>query len=84
MGKQHKIAPEVKEQVISRIKNDGISVAQAAKEHGVSDASVYIWLGKKADGPTYSDVSKLKKENKALLELVGEITLKMSETQKKS
>ncbi len=34
--KAYRIAPEIKEQIINRIKNDGISVAEAAKEHGVS------------------------------------------------
>jgi len=34
MKKHHRIAPEVKEQIINRIKHDGISVAQAAEEHG--------------------------------------------------
>ena len=38
--KKHRIAPEVKEQIISRIKNDGVTVAQAAKDHGVSEASI--------------------------------------------
>jgi len=36
--KKHRIAPDVREQIINRIKNDGISVVQAAKEHGISEA----------------------------------------------
>ncbi len=44
--KKHRIGPEVKEQIIKRIKEEGISVMQAAKEHGASDASIYTWLGK--------------------------------------
>jgi len=82
--KKFRIAPEVKAQIINRIKNDGVSVAQAAKDAGVSDASVYTWLGKKAEGtPTVLEVAKLRRENSMLLQLVGEITLKLSESQKK-
>lgn len=82
--KKYRIAPEVKEQVISRIKNDGISVAEAAKDAGISDASVYTWLGKKVEGgPSVLEVARLRKENSMLLQLVGEMTLKLSETQKK-
>ena len=82
--KKYRIAPEVKEQIINRIKNDGISVAEAAKDAGVSDASVYTWLGKKVEGgPSVLEVARLKKENTLLLQLVGEMTLKLSETQKK-
>ena len=82
--KKHRTAPEVKEQIINRIKNDGITVVQAAKDHGVSEATIYGWIAKKTEGqPSLSEILKLKKENAQLLQLVGEITLKLSETQKK-
>lgn len=82
--KKFRIAPEVKAQIISRIKNDGVSVAQAAKDAGVSDAAIYAWLGKKVEGgPSVLEIAKLRKENAQLLQLVGEITLKLSESQKK-
>jgi len=82
--KKHRIAPDLKEQIINRIKNDGISVVQAAKEHGISEATIYGWISKKVEGqPTLSEIIRLKKENEQLLKLVGEITLKLSESQKK-
>jgi transposase-like protein len=83
--KRHKIAPDLKEQIINRIKNDGVTVIQAAKEHGVSEGTIYTWLAKKVDGnPSLSEIVKLKKENAQLFQLIGEITLKLSETQKKN
>jgi transposase-like protein len=82
--KKHKIAPEVKEQIINRIRNEGVSVAQAAKDHGVSDVTIYSWIAKKVEGqPTLSENIKLKRENDQLKMLLGEITLKLSESQKK-
>lgn len=83
MGK-YKTDPEVKDQILNRIKNEGVSVAQAAKDHGVSKYMIYKWLGVDSNAPTYAEMSKLKKENKALLELVGQMTLKLNETQKKN
>ena len=83
MKKQY-IAPEVKEQIINRIKNDGVSVSQAAKDHGVADNTIYGWLSKRVTGqPTVAENIKLRRENSQLLQLVGEMTLKLSETQKK-
>lgn len=38
--KRQRIAPETKEQIIRRIKNDGVSVAQAAKDHRILEATV--------------------------------------------
>ena len=82
--KKHRIAPDVREQIINRIKNDGVSVGAAAKEHGISEATIYGWISKKVEGqPTLSEIIRLKKENQQLLMLVGEMTLKLSETQKK-
>jgi transposase-like protein len=83
MAKQHRVAPDVKEQIINRIKNDGVTVAQAAQEHGISENTIYGWIAKKVEGVSYSEIIKLKRENYQLLQLVGEITLKLSETQKK-
>jgi len=70
---------------VSRIKNDGVTVADAAKDHGVSEGTIYSWIAKKVEGqPTLGELLKLKRENAQLLTLVGEMTLKLSETQKKS
>jgi transposase-like protein len=74
----------VKEQIISRIKNDGVPVAQAAKDHGLHETTIYGWLGSKADGiPSVLEFAKVKRERDELLRLVGEMTLTLSETKKK-
>ncbi len=83
--KTRKIAPEVKQEILRRIKEEGVPVSQAAKEHGISDATIYSWLGKGVRGtPTFAELVKLKRENRELLELVGELTVKLSHTQKKN
>ena len=83
--KSYRTPPEVKEQVLRRIKEEGITVNQAAKDAGVHETTVYGWLGKGATGaPSFSDVTRLQKQNKELLELVGELTLRLSVAQKKN
>ena len=85
MKKTHRIASDAREQILKRIKEEGVSVSQAAKDHGISEGAIYNWLGKGAEHtPSWIEFVKLKRENKALLELVGGITLKLSESQKKS
>lgn len=82
--KKHRIADEVREQIINRIKNDGVTVAQAAKDHGIHETTIYGWLGSKAEGvPSILEIAKLRRENDELLRLVGLMTLKLSESQKK-
>jgi transposase-like protein len=84
MRKTHSIAQEVRDQIIKRVKEEGVPISQAAQEHGVSEAAIYRWLGKGAEAGSTAELLKLKRDKKALLELVGEMTLKLSESQKKS
>ena len=82
--KYNRVAPDIKEQIIGRIKNDGITIKQVASEHGVPESTVATWIARRVEGqPSLGDIIKLKKENDELKRLVGDITLKLSETQKK-
>lgn len=74
----------MKADIIRRIKEEGVTVAQAAKDHGVHETTIYGWIGARAQGaPSWSEFIKLQKQNRELLDLVGEITLKLSTSQKK-
>jgi transposase-like protein len=85
MGIQHKIPADVKQQILKRVKEEGLPVLQVATEHGVSDKTIYNWLGSDVNkNPSWSEISKLKRENKMLLELVGELTVKLSQSKKKN
>jgi len=84
MKKGYKIAQEVKYQIIKRVKEEGVSVAEAAREHGVHEATIYNWLGKGAETGSTAELLRLRRDKKSLLELVGEMTLKLSESQKKN
>lgn len=85
MKKSYRVAPEVREQILKRIKEEGVSVSQAAKEHGVSEAAVYRWLGRGLkNAPSIGEFVRLKRQNEELLALVGELTLKESRSQKKN
>lgn len=84
LKKGHRIAQDVKEQILHRIKNEGVTVAQAAKDHGISEVTIYAWIAKQTEtSVSISEYLRLKKDNENLLKLVGEMTLRLSETQKK-
>lgn len=83
--KSHRIALDVKNQILKRVKEEGIPVSQAAKEHGVSDVTIYSWLTKGATGnPSWSEFARIQKQNKELLEIIGELTVRLSASQKKN
>ena len=83
--KYYRVPQDVKADILRRVKEEGVSVAQAAKEAGISEAAIYDWLGKEAVGaPSWAEFSKLQKQNKELFEVVGELTVKLSSAQKKN
>ena len=82
--KSYRIAKEVKDQILKRIKEDGVTVQQAAQDHGIKEKTIYKWLTKGVSGaPSWAEFARVKKENKGLLELVGSLTVKLSMAQKK-
>lgn len=83
MGTFRVIPKEIKEQILNRIKNEGVSVTQAATDHGVSTKTIYNWLRKgiQKDG-SYREISYLKKLNHDLLLLVGQLTLESKKFKK--
>ena len=82
--RKHRVAPEVKGQVINRIKNDGVTIKQASSDHGIPESTIATWIARKVEGqPSLGEIIKLKRENDQLKTLLGEITFKLSESQKK-
>lgn len=85
MPKGHPVvSQEIKDQILKRIKEEGVPVAQAANEHGIKPKLIYNWISRGVTAPpSILEISKLKRENQALKELIGELTLDMSLVKKK-
>ena len=82
--KAYRVPADVKQQILSRLQKENISVPQLAKEHGISDATIYNWLKKKTTGTvSRGEYIKVVKENKYLKELLGQTMLTMSMDQKR-
>ena len=86
MGRpSHRVSPEVRAEIVKKIKEEGISVPQISKDYGVHHTTIYSWLGAGAQGtPTWSEFARVQRQNRELLALVGELTLQLSTAQKKS
>ena len=83
--KGYRIAKEVKAEIVRRVKEEGVSVAQAAKDAGIHETTIYGWLGSGAtSAPSWGEFSRLQKQNKELVEVIGELTIKLSQAKKKN
>lgn len=74
------IAKEIRDQIISRIKNNGEAVSKLALEYSVSSKTIYGWLRKGSESSvSFLEYARLKRENKLLLEIVGRLTLEKNQ-----
>jgi len=85
MGTFHVISKETKEQILHRVKNEGVSVPQAARDAGISNSTIYTWLGRTAQGQeNNTEVLRLKRELQGTYELIGKLTKELAEVKKKN
>jgi len=72
------ISQEIKDKVIKKIKDDGLSVAKAAEEFGLSRNTIYGWVSParnaKAD-PGIMEIGRLRRENMELKQIIGAMML---------
>jgi transposase len=72
------IAREIKEEVLHKIKTEGLAVSAAAKNYGISTKTIYGWLSSQNQkAPSVLEVSRLKRENQQLKEIVGMLTMEI-------
>ena len=61
------VSKEVKLQIIKRIRDDAVPVAQVASEYGISTKTIYRWLGTGVTTPpSVLEVDRLKREKPGL------------------
>ncbi len=83
MNKFRRVPLELKEQILQRIRMEGISVSQASKEHHVSTPTIYSWLTAIASvHPNILQINKLKKENEELQRLLGKAMMEIERSKK--
>lgn len=84
MPRKHVIKPEIKQQILERVKQGDKPITQIAAEHGISTNTIYKWIGHNTTAsPSLLEFAKLRKENQMLKELLGQITYEMSQSKKK-
>lgn len=71
-----RIDPNIKDRIIDKIKNNGMSVREAANEFNISVKAIYNWIGAKGrTEPGLLELSKLKRENECLKQIIGQLLL---------
>jgi transposase-like protein len=71
------ISKERKDEIITKIKVDGITGAEAARRYGVNVKNIYRWLADGVGGTSSHvvELNRLKRENQQLKQLIGQLLL---------
>lgn len=79
------IPQDVKAKILSSIKDDGVSIAQASTTYNVTEETLRKWLRATIDNSSTSgsEIQRLRKENQQLKEIIGALLLE-KETAKKN
>jgi len=78
------IPKEIKDQVLSRIKNDGVTVADAAKDAGICVKTVYGWLSAESEKTDCNiiEFNRLKRQNEGLYQIIGKLTAEIEKSKR--
>ena len=76
---------EKRDEIIAKIRDEGMTVAEAARQYGIGPKAIYSWM---RDGVAHSSTSlilensKLKKEIEQLYNLLGRATVELKKSKK--
>src|SRR3989344_6201682 len=78
------ISLETKAKILSAIKDDGLSILNAAKTYNLHHDTIRRWLNGTADnaGSSAGELSRLRRENQLLKEIIGSLILERESTKK--
>jgi len=66
---------ELKEEIISKIKMEGITAVETAKRYGIDINNIYRWVSSGIGGARGNvwEINRLKRENRELKQLIGHL-----------
>jgi transposase-like protein len=76
---------ETRNEIIAKIRDEGMTVAEAARQYNIGPKAIYGWM---RDGVVNSSTSlilennRLKKENEQLYNLLGRATVELKKSKK--
>jgi transposase len=78
------IPKEIRDQVLSRVKNDGITANQAANDAGISPKTVYGWLSRESKTTNCDQLAlaRVKRERQGLYEIIGKLTVAVEKSKR--
>lgn len=79
-----KHSTEVRAEILDKIRG-GRRVSEVAREHGMKESTIRSWVERDTESPKGEllEISRLKRENEALLRMVGQLSFEADLKEKK-
>ena len=80
MGNFRTVDPDIKAEALNNVRNNGMSVIDAATKYGVTSRTIYGWLKKEVVGSDRNLIlenNRLKKEIEQLYNMLGRATVEL-------
>lgn len=79
-----KHSAEVRAEILEKIRG-GRRVSEVAREHGMKESTIRTWIERDTQSPKGEtlEISRLKRENEALLRMVGQLSFEADLAKKK-
>ena len=83
------VAKEIKQKILSSVRNDGLSVKKLSEEYWVSTVTIYAWMRQEQEQNKWNwynlwELKRLKKDKEDLLLIIWELTAELNKTKKKN
>ena len=85
MAKGIPVDPEIKAEIVRKVRDEGMRVVEASEQYGISSKSIYTWLREGVvDGNRnlILENNRLKKELEQAYRLLGRATAEMQKSKK--
>lgn len=77
------IKKEIKDEILLRIKDEGLSVPDASDHYGIRKRTIYGWLAKAGiNNPSVQKLRELTNENDRLYAIIGRLTTEINRLKK--
>lgn len=69
-------------EIVSNIRDNGLSVTDASHNYQVSTKTIYRWLKENVSDISTLEVNRLRRENEQLYTIIGKITAELKRSKK--
>lgn len=76
------ISASRRSEIITKIRDQGLSVTDASLSYQVSTKTIYRWLKENVTDATTLEVNRLRRENEQLYNIIGKITAELKRSKR--